>query len=122
MDIMYVGKELFVDKPVMPGEMGGRVGRYQGVDVPELLARELLATKDWERANLTYHPEPPDTDDEDELRAAGFEPADFEAAKKVAAEYDTQHSTEVAEADPAVKGNVPPSNPTSIGSTANKKD
>lgn len=74
MKIMYVGSEAFVDVPTMPGtedRAGGRIGRLQGADVPDALAHELLKTSDWEVANESYTPPPPDTDDEDELRAGG---------------------------------------------------
>lgn len=122
MNIMYVGKEPFVDVPTMPGDpVGGRIARLQGADVPDVLARELLKTKSWELANREYHPEPPDTKDEDELRAAGFDPDLIRAAKEAAKQYDTQGSTAVAEANPAVDA-VPPGNPTGIGQDPNKKD
>lgn len=118
MNIMYVGKDEFVDVPVLPGDPPvGRVARLQGADVPDVLAFELLKTKDWERASREFHPEPPATKDEAALRAAGFDPERIAAAKQAVKDYDPQRSTAVAEADPA-NHTVPPGNPTGIGEAA----
>jgi hypothetical protein len=106
MKIMYVGSEAFVDVPTMPGtedRAGGRIGRLQGADVPDALAHELLKTSDWEVANESYTPPPPDTDDEDELRAGGYNADDLAAAKRAARDYDTQGSAKRALEDPDVK-------------------
>lgn len=111
MKIMYVGKEPFVDVPVMPGEKGGRIGRLQGADVHDALAHALIRTKEWEIANESYTPAPPDTKDEAALTAAGYDPATLAAAQEVARQYQTQGSVKAAEADPAVE-QIPPGNPT----------
>ena len=112
MKIMYVGKAEVVDKPVLPGETGGRIARLQGADVPDALAHALLETRDWAVANESFTPAPPKSKDDEAIRAAGFDPAAVKAARAVAREYDPQASAKRAESDPAVANETSPGNST----------
>lgn len=104
MKIMYVGKEAVVDIPVMdPRNPRGQIARLQGAEIDDALAHELIKGKDWQPANANYTPAPPDTDDPDELAAAGYSAEELAAAKDAAARYQPHASAEAAATSPEVK-------------------